>query len=97
MFINKSIVRNDEGISNKASDSEDSEDYISEVFAPKLKNVSNNCFANTCFTILGSTPHGFGQINRFIHQSTVTGLKGKFSKLCETIFYYSICRFFLER
>jgi len=31
-----------------------------QVFAPRMPNRNNNCFANTCLSILGNTPEGLG-------------------------------------
>ena len=39
-----------------------------QVFAPRMQNMNNNCFANTCLSILGNIPEGLGQIKIFINQ-----------------------------
>ena len=53
------------------------------MFAPKLENFLNNCFANTCLTVLGSTPHGLGRINRFIHDNLEDANNKELAKLLE--------------
>ena len=54
-----------------------------QVFAPRMQNRNNNCFANTCLSILGNTPEGLAQIKIFInkeHQNSQDIELGKLMK-----------------